>query len=298
MNNPGVGVVERSVPGADATTTVPAKSIASPGEVGSRTGSPSHSVWSGVNGINHNPLVPKIVPAATKVASSGDQIAPWGKPLVASVNPLICNKPLPSGYTSHKFFPAFSPVSLPSAKTRSPPSGDHAGQDAPGTVERIRCRPLPSAVGHIQPGDTAVGIQIVKCDSAVHRIAHRRFVVAIRVDHGIQISVGVQIAETARIIHQQRDLIFLPIITDDFIQIHEHAAFGSRLQIAQPDIALVAEWISLAQKGEPAAIRRDAWARAGGDVSVAAAVEIDRPDCADIGGRAPAVKHRAVLRTK
>src|SRR5271166_1067875 len=103
MNNPGAGVMATSEPGAGATTMEPAKSIASPGEVGSRTGSPSHSVWSGVNGINHNPLVPKMVPAATRVASSGDQMAPCGKPFVVSVNPLICSNPVPSGYTSHKF---------------------------------------------------------------------------------------------------------------------------------------------------------------------------------------------------
>jgi hypothetical protein len=59
--------------GARATTIEPAKSMGSPGVVGSRMAGQSHCDLSGVSGMIHSPFVPKIVPAPTRALVMGDQ---------------------------------------------------------------------------------------------------------------------------------------------------------------------------------------------------------------------------------
>src|ERR1039457_6565738 len=121
MNNPGACVEVTSDPGGEATTTEPAKSIASPGLVGSRIGGPSQSSSAGVSGTIHRPFVPKMVPAPTSASPSGLQIAPCGKRLMPSLKPLIWFRLVPSERVTQRFVPLSEVKAeaelLPSAKT-------------------------------------------------------------------------------------------------------------------------------------------------------------------------------------
>ena len=149
MNNPGTWVETTNDVGG-ATTIEPAKSIASPGDVGSRIGGPSQSIKSGVNGISHRPFVPNMVPAPTSPELSGVQIAPWGKRFVPSLKPVIWFKSVPSGRTSQRLVPlsALKAVFelLPSTNASQLPSSDHTGQLAPGTLRLSRCLEVRAGV--------------------------------------------------------------------------------------------------------------------------------------------------------
>src|ERR1035441_6094548 len=149
MNNPGACVETISDVGG-ATTIEPAKSIASPGDVGSKIGGPSQSIKSGVSGISHKPFVPKMVPAATRPELSGVQIAPCGKRLVPSLNPLILFKSVPSERPTQRLVPASALKAefalLPSTNVSHSPSGDHAGQLAPDTPRFSRCLKVRAGV--------------------------------------------------------------------------------------------------------------------------------------------------------
>src|ERR1039458_8776767 len=160
MKSPGSTAKLGCVEGA--TMIEPAKSIGSPGDVGKRYGGPSQPSRASVNGTTQRPFVPNTVPAPTKAELSGDHSAPCGKPLVASVKPLIWTRLLPPGSVSQRFLPMSTLAMLWSANTRVCPSADHSGHEAPDTVETIRCRPLPSAAATYNPAMLPLRLRLWK----------------------------------------------------------------------------------------------------------------------------------------